>query len=156
MPWARAFWQPSTSVHSHVQPPVHASSNGTRRAMRPRLGGPDPSQAQRGTREAADTRSSATIARSVTHHRGVSFIRRVQPDGRITVLSEAWRVGRASRAICVATITTHRIVSRLYQRSAQADWALIRACLPYQNVKRRKPDFFRPQVVETVHILGPF
>ncbi len=78
----------------------------------------------------------------------VHFIRKVQPDGTILLLNETWRVGKRLAGKYVwATITTHR--RRLdiwYQRSAQADWQLLKSFaydLP-ETIARRKPEFARP------------
>jgi hypothetical protein len=150
--WARAFWQRQHfSSFRHVQraSPRFVQWYATRYAP-PALAGQTPSQAQRA--EHARRLTPAQVRRlpdplPITAGR-IHFIRRVQPDGRITVLSEAWRVGRrfAGRYVW-ATITTHRHRLEIwYQRSAQADWRLIKSLayrLP-EPVKRRKPDFFRP------------
>ena len=77
----------------------------------------------------------------------VHFIRKVQPDGTIVLLNEPWRVGKRLAGKYVwATITTHR--RRLdiwYQRSAQADWQLLKSFvydIP-ETIARRKPEYAR-------------
>ena len=150
--WARAFWQRQHfSSFRHVQraSPRFVQWYATR-YVPPALAGKTPLQAQRA--EHPRRLTPAQVRRlpdplPITAGR-IHFIRRVQPDGRITVLSETWRVGRrfAGRYVW-ATITTHRHRLEIWsQRSAQADWRLIKSLayrLP-EPVKRRKPDFFRP------------
>ena len=150
--WSRAFWQ---RQHFRSFRHVHRSSpRFVQWYMRcyapPALAGKTPAQAQRAEHLRRLTpmqirRLPATLP--ITAGR-IHFIRQVQADGTIAFLSETWRVGRrfAGRYVW-ATITTHR--QRLdiwYQRSAQADWRLIKSfaySLPEQ-VKRRKPNFRQP------------
>jgi len=59
----------------------------------------------------------------------VHFIRRVAPDGTLTLLNETWRVGkRWANKYVWATITTHsRRLDIWYQRSNHHDWHLLRS-----------------------------
>ncbi len=150
--WSRAYWQRRHfSSFRQVQrtSPQFVQWYGTRYCP-PALAGKTPAQAQRteGHRRltAAQVRGlPGTLP--ITAGR-IHFIRRVQADGTITLLSETWRVGRRFAGHYVwATITTHR--HRLdiwYQRSAQADWRLIKTvayALP-ESIKRLKPEFVQP------------
>jgi transposase len=147
--WSRAFWQRQRfSAFCHV---YRASPRFVQWYMRcyapPALAGQTPAQAQRTEHPKRLTpRQVRRLPEPLPITAGrIHFIRRVQADGTIAFLSETWRVGRrfAGRYVW-ATITTHR--QRLdiwYQRSAQADWRLIKsfAYLLPEQVKRRKPDF---------------
>ncbi len=147
--WSHAYWQRRhfTCVR-HVQrtSPQFVRWYGTRYRP-PALAGQTPAQAQR---TESQRRLTAAQVRALPQTLPITagrihFIRHVQPDGTITLLSETWRVGRrfAGRYVW-ATITTHR--QRLdiwYQRSAQADWRLLKTftyALP-ESVKRLKPEF---------------
>ncbi|CAG0937339.1 putative protein YagA [Thermoflexales bacterium] len=150
--WSRAFWQRQRFILFRQVPrpsPRFVQWDATRYAP-PALAGKTPAQAQRA--EHARRRIPAQMRRlpntlPITAGR-IHFIRRVQPDGTIAILSETWRVGRRFAARYVwATITTYRHHLDIgYQRSAQSDWRLIKSFaypLPEQ-VKRRKPEFLRP------------
>jgi len=79
----------------------------------------------------------------------IHFIRKVKPDGTISLLNEAWKVSKRLAGKYVwATLTTHcRQLEIWYQRSAQHDWCL-RKTYVYQiseTVARLKPEFARPR-----------
>jgi hypothetical protein len=116
----------------------------------PALAGHTPRQAQR-----AEPRRRLTVRQVVglpsvlpiTAGR-VHFIRQVQADGTISLLNEAWRVGKRLAGKYVwATITTHqRRLDTWYQPSAQHEWRLINSwayALP-EPVAHRQPEFARP------------
>ncbi len=150
--WARAFWQRHRfGSLRQVQraSPRFVQWYATRYAP-PALAGKTPLQAQR--LEHPRRLTLAQVRRlpdplPITAGR-IHFIRRVQPDGSITFLSETWRVGRRFAGHYVwATIITHRRRLEIwYQRSAQTDWRLIKifAYLLPEPIKRWKSDFFRP------------
>ena len=75
----------------------------------------------------------------------IHFIRQVKPDGRITVLNEAWKVSKrlAGKYVWVTLITHCRRLEIWYQRSAQHHWRLLKNCaynIP-ETVARLKPAF---------------
>ena len=75
----------------------------------------------------------------------IHFIRKVKPDGTISILNETWKVSKRLIGKYVwATITTHgRRLDIWYQRSAQHDWRLLKTC-PYdisERVAHLKPEF---------------
>lgn len=75
----------------------------------------------------------------------VHFIRKVKPDGTISLFNETWKVRKRLAGQYVwATIITHcRRLEIWYQRSAQHDWCL-RKTYRYdisETVARLKPDF---------------
>jgi hypothetical protein len=77
----------------------------------------------------------------------VHFIRKVKPDGTITLLNETWKVSKRLAGKYVwATIITHcRRLEIWYQRSARQDWCL-RKTYGYaisETVARLKPEFTR-------------
>lgn len=147
--WSRAFWQRQRfRSFRHV---YRASPRFVQWYLRcyapPVLAGKTPAQAQR--TEHAERLTPRQIRRlpeplPITAGR-IHFIRRVQADGTIAILSETWRVGRRFTGRYVwATITTQRQRLDIWsQRSAQTDWRLIKSFtypLP-EPVKRRNPDF---------------
>jgi len=150
--WGYAFWE-RRQFHSFAQ--VHRASPAfvhwylTDYAP-PALGQQTPAQAQR-----VEPRRRLTAAQvaglptplPITAGR-VHFIRKVKPEGTITLLNETWRVSKRLAGKYVwATITTHR--RRLdiwYQRSAQHDWRLLKSFaydIP-ETIARRQPEFARP------------
>ncbi len=150
--WSRAYWQRRrfTSLR-HVQrtSPQFLQWYATRYGP-PVLAGQTPTQAQyteQPRRLTARQVRRLPTQLPITAGR-IHFIRRVQANGTIAILSETWKVGQrfAGRYIW-ATLTTRR--HRLdiwYQRSAQSDWRLIKTFaypLP-EPVKRLKPEFARP------------
>jgi hypothetical protein len=118
----------------------------------PALDGLTPKQAQR--REPKRLLTAAQIAYlpnplPITAGR-VHFIRKVKPDGTISVFNETWRVSKRLAGKYVwATITTHRRHLEIwYQRSAQHDWCL-RKTYRYdiaETVARLNPEFARPRL----------
>jgi hypothetical protein len=79
----------------------------------------------------------------------VHFVRKVKPDGTISILNETWKVSqRLAGQYVWATILTHRRRLEIwYQRSAQHDWCL-RKTYRYdisETVARLKPEFVRPK-----------
>jgi hypothetical protein len=58
----------------------------------------------------------------------IHFIRKVKPDGIISVLNETWKVSnRLTGKYVWATVITHgRRLEIWYQRSAQHDWRLLK------------------------------
>ena len=81
----------------------------------------------------------------------IHFIRKVNPDGTISVLNETWRVSKRLAGKYVwATITTHcRRLDLWYQRSAQHDWRLLKTFrydIP-ETVARLKPEFTRSRTI---------
>jgi hypothetical protein len=75
----------------------------------------------------------------------IHFIRKVKPDGTISILNETWTVSkRLSGQYVWATITTHR--RRLdiwYQRTAQQEWRLLKTSAYdiAERVAHLKPEF---------------
>jgi putative transposase len=150
--WSRAYWQRRhfTSFR-HVQrtSPQFLQWYATRYGP-PVLAGQTPTQAQR---TEPPRRLTATQVRRLPTQLPITaghihFIRRVQADGTIAILSETWKVGQrfAGRYIW-ATLTTRRHRLDIWsQRSAQADWRLIKTFaypLP-ESVKRVKSEFAQP------------
>jgi len=79
----------------------------------------------------------------------VHFIRRVKPDGTITILNETWKVSKrlAGKYVWATVITHCRRLEIRYQRSAQHDWSLRKTYaydLP-ELVARLKPEFAHPK-----------
>jgi putative transposase len=147
--WAHAFWERRRfRALWHVR---HASPAFVRWYMTdyapPYLNGLTPAQAQRAEPRrrltVADITGLPTELPITAGH--LHFIRKVCPQGTITLLNETWKVGQRWAGKYVwATVTTHR--RRLdiwYQRSAQHDWQLLKA-LDYdipERVVRLRPEF---------------
>jgi transposase InsO family protein len=113
----------------------------------PALAGLTPQQAQR--RESKRLLTATQIAHipnplPITAGR-VHFIRKVKPDGTISVFNETWKVSKRLAGQYVwATILTHRRRLEIWsQRSAQQEWCL-RKTYRYdiaETVARLKPEF---------------
>jgi hypothetical protein len=75
----------------------------------------------------------------------VHFIRRVAPDGTISLLNESWRVGkRWANKYVWATVTTHsRRLDIWYQRASQQPWRLLKSFDYdlFETVAHRQPAF---------------
>jgi putative transposase len=73
------------------------------------------------------------------------FIRKVKPDGTITLLNETWKVSqRLAGHYIWATLITHcRRLEIWFQRSAQHDGCLLKICAYHisETVVYRKPEF---------------
>jgi len=150
--WSRAFWQRRrfTSLRHVQRTSPQFIQWYTLRYGPPALAGQTIIQAQR--REHARRLTPAQVRRlptalPITAGR-IHFIRRVQANGTITILSETWKVGqRLAGQYVWATVTTHRHrLDMWYQRSAQADWHLIKTfgyALP-ESVQRLKLEFKQP------------
>jgi len=149
--WQHAYWdrQHFTSFRRVQQTSPHFVDWYLTQYAPPALVGKTPAQAQRAN---GQCRLTATQIRCVPEPLPITagrihFIRRVQPDGTITFLSETWTVGRrfAGRYVW-ATVTTHcRNLEIWYQRSAQQDWRLLKTFvydLP-ETVARLWPEFKR-------------
>jgi len=113
----------------------------------PRLGEQTPLQAQRAEgRRCLTMRQIAQLPDPLPITAGhLHFIRRVAPEGTITLLNETWTVGKRLAGKYVwATITNHRRQLDLwYQRSAQRKWRLLKSvhyAIP-ETVARLKPEF---------------
>jgi hypothetical protein len=151
----RAFWdrQRFTSVR-HVE---RTSPNFVRWYLTdyapPWLNGLTPQQAQR--RELKRRLTATQIAHlpnplPLTAGR-IHFIRKVQPDGTISLLNETWRVSKRLAGKYVwATIITHcRRLEIWYQRSAQHEWCRL---ITYaydisEPVARLKAEFARSKTI---------
>ncbi|MFZ5502470.1 MAG: leucine zipper domain-containing protein [Pseudomonadota bacterium] len=118
----------------------------------PALNGLTPQQAQR---DECKHRVTASQLRHLPETLPITagrihFIRKVKPDGTMTVLNETWKVSKRLAGKYVwATITTHR--RRLdiwYQRSAQHEWRLLKTCAYdiSETVARLKPEFAHSNV----------
>jgi putative transposase len=150
--WAQAFWSRRRfRTLGHVQ---RASPAFVRWYMTdyapPHLTGQTPAQAHRATPPHRLTTTQVTRLPSqlpLTAGR-LHFLRKVAPDGSITVLNEAWAVGKRLTGKYVwATITTHRRQLDIwYQHSAQHNWQLLKTFaydIP-ETVARLKLGFARP------------
>ena len=75
----------------------------------------------------------------------VHFIRKVKPDGTISVFNETWRVSKRLAGKYVwATITTHcRRLEIWYQSSTQHDWRLLKTYVYdlSETIARLRPEF---------------
>jgi hypothetical protein len=150
--WSRAFWQRQHfTVLRQVQraSPHFVQWYATRYAP-PALRGKTPTQAQRTEPRRRLTRAQVRQLPDplpITAGR-IHFIRCVQSDGTIAILSETWRVGRrfAGRYVWATIVTHQQRLDIWYQRSAQSDWRLLKsfAYLLPEPVKRLKPDFRQP------------
>lgn len=118
----------------------------------PALEGLTPKQAQR--REPKRLLTATQMAQSphslpiTAGH--VHFIRKVKPDGTISVFNENWKVSKQLAGKYVwATIITHRRRLDIWvQRSAQREWCL-RKTYRYaiaETVARLKPEFAHPRL----------
>ena len=113
----------------------------------PLLAGLTPTQAQRTEtkrRLTATQIAHLPDALPITAGR-IHFIRKVKPDGTISVLNETWKVSKRLAGKYVwATIFTHcRRLDIWYQRSARHDWRLLKTYayeIP-ETVARLKPEF---------------
>jgi len=113
----------------------------------PLLAGLTPAQAQRPhlkRRLTATQIARLPDALPITAGR-IHFIRKVKPDGTISVLNETWKVSKRLAGKYVwATIFTHcRRLDIWYQRSARHDWRLLKTYayeIP-ETVARLKPEF---------------
>jgi hypothetical protein len=147
--WSRAFWQRQrfrTVRHVQRASPRFIQWYATCYAP-PALAGKTPTQAHRAEHAKRLTPTQVrqlpnTFPITAGH---IHFIRRVQPDGTIAILSETWPVGRrfAGRYVWATIMTYRHHLDIWYQPSAQADWRLVKSFaypLP-EPVKRRKPEF---------------
>jgi len=147
--WAHAFWERRRFISiGHVR---RASPDFLQWYLTdyapPGLRNRTPEQAQR--REAPHRLRAAwlkdlPVRLPLTAGR-IHFIRKVRPDGTISILNETWTVSkRLSGQYVWATITTHR--RRLdiwYQRTAQREWRLLKTCAYdiAERVAHLKPEF---------------
>ena len=119
----------------------------------PYLNGLTPWQAQR--RELRHRLTATQIASlpatlPITAGR-IHFVRKIQPDGTVTILNETWKVGKRLAGQYVwATLITHcRRLEIWYQRSAHHEWRLLRTYryeMP-ETVVRLRSEFVRPKTV---------
>jgi len=117
----------------------------------PYLNGLTPQQAQR--HEPKQRLTTAQIAQlpealPITAGR-IHFIRKVQTDGHIMILNEAWKVSKrlAGKYVWATLVTHRRRLDIWYQRSAQHEWRLLKTYrydLP-EPVARLRPEFVRCQ-----------
>lgn len=81
----------------------------------------------------------------------IHFLRKVKPDGTISVLNETWKVSKrlAGQYVWI-TITTHcRRLDIWYQRTTQQAWRLLKTCaydIP-ETIARLKPEFAHSKTV---------
>jgi putative transposase len=147
--WAQAFWE--RQHFASFARVCRASPSFVQWYMMdyapPGLAGLTPTQAQR-----TDTKRRLTAtqiahlpeALPITAGR-IHFIRKVKPDGTISVLNETWKVSKRLAGKYVwATILTHcRRLDIWYQRSARHDWQRLKTYaydIP-ETVARLKPEF---------------
>ena len=117
----------------------------------PLLDNQTPSQAQR--REPNRHLTATQLARlpnplPITAGR-IHFIRKVKPDGTISVLNETWKVSKrlVGKYVWVTIITHCRRLEIWYQRSVKHEWRLLRTCaydIP-ETIARLKPEFAHPK-----------
>jgi len=117
----------------------------------PALNGLTPQQAQ--CREPQRRLTAAQIAHvpnplPITAGR-IHFIRKVKPDGTISLLNETWKVSKrlAGKYVWATLITHRRRLEIWYQRSAHQEWCL-RKTYVYaisETVARLKPEFVHPR-----------
>lgn len=147
--WAHAFWERRRfGSLGQVQ---RASPAFVQWYMKdyapPRLVDMTPAQAQRG--ELKQRLTAAQLADwpqplPITAGR-IHFIRKVKPDGTITILNETWKVSKrlAGQYVWSTLITHCHRLEIWYQRSVKHDWRL---CQTYvydipEPVARLKPEF---------------
>jgi hypothetical protein len=147
--WAHAFWE--RQRFTSFARVGRASSAFVQWYMTdyapPHLKGLTPTQAQHTEtkrRLTAAHIASLPTALPITAGR-IHFIRKVKPDGTISLLNETWKVSRRLAGKYVwATITAHcRRLDIWYQRSAHYDWRLLKTYaynIP-ETVARLKPEF---------------
>lgn len=147
--WAHAFWERRrfTSV-GHV---ARASAAFVQWYLTdyapPWLGDVTPAQAQRHepTRHLTATQiAHLPDALPITAGR-IHFIRKVKPDGTVSVLNERWHVSKrlAGKYVWVTIITHCRRLEIWYQRSGRHEWSLRKAYaydIP-ETVARLRPEF---------------
>jgi transposase len=147
--WAHAFWERQRfASFARVQRanPTFVQWYLTDYAP-PLLAGLTPTQAQRTEPRRRLTATQIAYwpdALPITAGR-IHFIRKVKPDGTISVLNETWKVSKHLAGKYVwATLVTHcRRLDIWYQRSAQHDWRRLKT-YPYgilETVVRLKPEF---------------
>lgn len=152
--WAHAFWERRrfTSIGHVVRAsPAFIQWYLTEYAP-PWLGDVTPEQAQR--REPARPLTATQIAHlpealPITAGR-IHFIRRVRPDGTVSVFNESWKVSKrlADQYVWVTIITHCRRLELWYQRSCQHEWSL-RKTYVYdiaEPVARLRPEFAHTQL----------
>jgi putative transposase len=149
--WAHAFWERQHfGSLAHVQ---RASPRFVQWYMTdyapPTLADLTPTQAQRTEPKRRLTATHvAHLPETLPITAGrVHFIRKVKPDGTISVLNETWKVSKRLAGKYVwATIITHcRRLEVWYQRSAKPEWRLLKTYaydIP-ETVARLKPEFAR-------------
>jgi putative transposase len=147
--WAHAFWE--RQHFASFARVCRASPSFVQWYMMdyapPLLAGLTPTQAQR--TETKRRLTATQVARlpdplPITAGR-IHFIRKVKPDGTISVLNETWKVSnRLAGKYVWATVITHcRRLEIWYQRSAQHDWRLLKTYayeIP-ETVARLKSEF---------------
>jgi transposase InsO family protein len=119
----------------------------------PYLNGLTPWQAQRRElrhRLTAPQIASLPATLPITAGR-IHFVRKIQPDGTVTILNETWKVGKRLAGQYVwATLITHcRRLEIWYQRSTHHEWRLLKTSryeMP-ETVVRLRPEFVRPKTV---------
>jgi hypothetical protein len=147
--WAHAFWERqrfTSFARVGRASPAFVQWYMTDYAP-PHLKGLTPTQAQHTETKRQLTAAhiaSLPTALPITAGR-IHFIRKVKPDGTISLLNETWKVSRRLAGKYVwATITTHcRRLDIWYQRSAHYDWRLLKTYaynIP-ETVARLKPEF---------------
>jgi putative transposase len=150
--WAHAFWE--RQRFASFGRVVRASSAFAHWYMTdyapPLLAGLTPQQAQRGQpkhRLTASQIAQLPDPLPITAGR-IHFVRKVKPDGTVSILNESWKVNqRLAGKYVWATIITHcRRLEIWYQRSAQQDWRL-RKTFAYdisETVTQLKREFAHP------------
>jgi putative transposase len=149
--WAQAFWE--RQHFASFARVCRASPSFVQWYMMdyapPLLAGLTPTQAQR--TELKRRLTATQIARlpdalPITAGR-IHFIRKVKPDGTISVLNETWKVSKrlAGKYVWATLITHCRRLDIWYQRSARHDWRLLKTYaydIP-ETVARLKSEFVR-------------
>ena len=147
--WAHAFWERRrfTSLGRVARASVAFVRWYMTDYVPPLLGDVTPRQAQR--RELTLRLTAPQIAHlpdslPITAGR-IHFVRKVKPDGTVSVFNESWKVSKrlAGKYVWVTIITHRRRLEIWYQRSIQHEWCL-RKTYAYdipETVARLRPEF---------------
>jgi len=149
--WSHAFWERrrfASFVRVCRASPVFVDWYMTDYAP-PFLADRTPQQAQRHAPKRCLTASQlAHLPETLPITAGrIHFIRKVKPDGTISVLNETWKVSKrlAGKYVWAMVITHCRRLEIWYQRSAHHDWHLLKTCAYdiSETVAHLKPEFVR-------------
>ena len=147
--WAHAFWERRrfTSLGRVARASVAFVRWYMTDYAPPLLGDVTPRQAQRHeTKHRLTATQIAHLPDSLPITAGrIHFIRKVKPDGTVSVFNESWNVSKrlAGKYVWVTIITHRRRLEIWYQRSLQHDWCL-RKTYAYdipETVARLRPEF---------------